>query len=198
MESIEAIQLAAMAAIMQPTEGDHLYRIFRWYSKTFFVPLNKVYDLPIDDVIYTFFLESYESLDDEERLKKLEYLLATPDQKAQMDTEDISEDSLGIKDAAFFDKMNDEIKNDSVIKRTPKTTPEQTNQKGSILSKRIHQLKNKAEKLSGTNLPKVKVAQKLDLPEFNVQFGSNNLTNRINTNKFGDLDPLAPPKKNHE
>lgn len=73
MDYLEAVQLAAFNLVAktrrrEPIEDpDYIYRkIFRWYSKTFNTPLDKVYDLPVHDIITAYWEERYEGLDDNE------------------------------------------------------------------------------------------------------------------------------------
>lgn len=70
----EAVQVAALQAVLRnkqskPNSVDSEYslrRVFRWYSKTFFTPLHEVEDLPLSDVLQSYWEERFEDMEDAE------------------------------------------------------------------------------------------------------------------------------------
>lgn len=66
-------------------EGDYNLRtIFRWYSKTYCTPLHQVEDLPLEDVLQTYFETRFEEMEDHDRLQLIGKMLITEEELAAM------------------------------------------------------------------------------------------------------------------
>lgn len=102
IDYFKAVQLTALNNVLKFKYGksapDEYYirRIFAFYSKNFYTPLYKVYELPLHHVLEAYFENIYEGMDDEdlneirlELLKTEEQLLAekSAEQEAEIDTE---------------------------------------------------------------------------------------------------------------
>lgn len=75
MDYWHALQLKALKAVLYPDRDYTLRRIHRWYSKTFFTPLEQVYDLPEEEVLLAYFEDNFEELSSNpEREQELESL----------------------------------------------------------------------------------------------------------------------------
>lgn len=60
-----AIRTVALRDVLDGADPDYVRRFqFRWYSKTFAVPLPDVADLPLQDVLQAFWEERYEEMRD--------------------------------------------------------------------------------------------------------------------------------------
>lgn len=70
MDLVEAIRLISLRLVVnsqsrksEDVDPDYeLRKIFRWYSKTFCTPLDRVEELPIVDILSAYFEETYEEL----------------------------------------------------------------------------------------------------------------------------------------
>ncbi len=61
------IQIQALAAVLREQDPEYNLRsLFRWYSRTFHTPLHEVPDLPLDDILRTWWESYYESLTPEQ------------------------------------------------------------------------------------------------------------------------------------
>lgn len=99
LDYLKAIRLLAWNAV-EKRPSDYLMRhIYRWYSKTFHVPLPQVDDLPIEDVLQAFFEERYENLPDEERDDEEERLRETRAERLAREAREREEQE---SDDAFF------------------------------------------------------------------------------------------------
>lgn len=76
-----ALRLQALRAVLVPDEEATLRHVFRWYSRTFHTPLHEVEDLPVEDVLRTFYEQSYEDLEEEARWAEVRELLETPEER---------------------------------------------------------------------------------------------------------------------
>ena len=68
-----------MQAVEIPDQAATLRSIFRWYSKTFHTPLPQVEEIPIEEVLLTYYESMYEDLNEEERAQEMKTLLKTPE-----------------------------------------------------------------------------------------------------------------------
>lgn len=83
MNLIDIHQLLALKAIKLGDESYSLRVIFRWYSKTFHVPLPEVDDIPLEDVLQAYFESRYEELEEEELERAVHEATMSDEQKAQ-------------------------------------------------------------------------------------------------------------------
>jgi hypothetical protein len=199
LDLIESLQFQAMGAVMHPDDDAWARKIFRYYSKQFSTPLHLVYEMPFEDVIREVLEDMFDSMSEEDREEKIEWLLMTPKERAEHDA---SEGNLGKKDDEFLDRVNAEVSAGESIKRPEEKTLEPSKAGMQALTKRIQRAREKALKASGSDIPKPKTATKPaskepetigELPEFKMEFGpSPNLTGK----SWADsLDPLGPPPK---
>lgn len=185
-----------MLGVVEPDDASWLSRVFRFYSKNFSTPLHLVPQLPLEDVLRAYFEELFESLDEEDREERIEWLLMTPAEREVYQKEN-SEKTLGERDEKFFEQLNKEVAEGESIKR-----PAGPKDGMSKLAAMVSKSRARAAKLAGTSLPEAKPSLKAlenvpptlgELPEFKVEFGSPGGGNLRNS-PGADLDPLAPPK----
>lgn len=69
----EAIRIQALKTVMNPTVDFELRKKFRWYSRTFHMSLKEVEEMPVEEVIRTY----WETVYDEMTEGELEYEIAT-------------------------------------------------------------------------------------------------------------------------
>lgn len=91
MDFFKALRLVAMRDVLLDTTEYRLRSIRRWYSKTFFVPLPEVEQMPETDILQVFYEEKYENLktsakerpEDAEALEtEIDLLLETEEEEA--------------------------------------------------------------------------------------------------------------------
>lgn len=82
MNLIETHQLLALKAVELGDESYSLRTVFRWYSKTFHVPLPDVIDIPLEDVLQAYFESRYEELEPDAREKIIRELVMSEEEKA--------------------------------------------------------------------------------------------------------------------
>jgi succinate dehydrogenase flavin-adding protein (antitoxin of CptAB toxin-antitoxin module) len=93
MDLLKAVQLVAMKAVVKPDQAFLVRRIHRWYSKTFCTPLAEVEDLPLLDVLQTYFEERYQEMSEEDLAREKEQLLQTEEQQALRVQEEEAEEA---------------------------------------------------------------------------------------------------------
>ena len=81
MDLYRAIQLRALLCVTKEDPDYTLRRMLRWYSKTFHTSLSAVEDMPVEDVVQTYYEEHFAELDEEALEKVREDLLETDDEK---------------------------------------------------------------------------------------------------------------------
>lgn len=104
MNTVDALRLIAMRAV---TGGDSDYNIryiLRWYSKTFHTPLTTVEDLPLEDVLQTYFECRYEEMNEAERQQELERLLLSEEELARRRRQEDAEEA----ELAQFAKLTED------------------------------------------------------------------------------------------
>jgi hypothetical protein len=73
MDIYEAVKINALHSVIKPDEEYYMRFIFRWYSKTFHTPLHLVPDLPVIDVLTSYYEDMYEKMEEadliQERIK---------------------------------------------------------------------------------------------------------------------------------
>jgi len=92
--------LAAKDVVSDPPDANYaLRRIFRWYSRTFHTPLDRVSDLPLYDVLVAYYEASYEAMEPEELKKELTNLAMTD---AELAAQQSRETDHSAEDEAFL------------------------------------------------------------------------------------------------
>lgn len=81
MSVIQDIQKIALLSVLEPDDEANLRRIHRWFSKTFFLPLPEVENLPIEYILLHYFETLYAELDEEEQKKQVEYAIETEEER---------------------------------------------------------------------------------------------------------------------
>lgn len=121
----EAIQLIAFQLVwnsqkkkFHELDGEYqLRRIFRWYSKAFSTPLHVVEELPLHDVIQSYWEEHYEGLNENELEQERSALTEDPDMLAvrqKKEDEDDFETHLMLREEAR--RRQEESKKNAVRK----------------------------------------------------------------------------------
>lgn len=62
----EAIKISAIDSVLNKNDDYIIRYIFRWYSKTFHTPLHTVADIPMVDILTSYYEELYEKMEPEE------------------------------------------------------------------------------------------------------------------------------------
>jgi len=187
MDLFEALQIKALLGVLHPDDDSLLRHIFRFYSKTFNVPLPEVDALPLEDVVLAYYEEFFEHLPDEDRAEFKELLTESPEErKARQAAEKVEEAA----DDEFYAKLNKEVA-EGVSKGPPKEKkrfiPPQQKMSATVRTKAIK------DAIRGGVLEGKPQPTPAPLPEIHMDFSKTggNLQEEV-----GDLDPLAPlPKK---
>jgi hypothetical protein len=90
---VRTLRLIAMADVVLEPMSYSLRQIFRWYSKEFFTPLQQVDDIPLEEVLQTYFECQYEEMEEGPRNQEIQRLLISPEKLAQMQKEEDAEDA---------------------------------------------------------------------------------------------------------
>lgn len=106
-ETLRVIKINAMVAIKKPDYHAFLRKIFRWYSKTFFTPLKDVENLPIIDVLSTYYEELYDKMEESEIKQEVVRLSMTPEEWTQKLIEEEQEELAFIKAVQSNKKIED-------------------------------------------------------------------------------------------
>jgi hypothetical protein len=92
MDPIDALRYVAMRDVVDDTSEYRLRSIFRWYSKTFHTPLVQVEELPLFEVLQTYFEVRYEDMSEQERQDEIVRLLETEEElAARKKAEDVAD-----------------------------------------------------------------------------------------------------------
>src|SRR5882762_7553048 len=76
-----ALRTVALRDVLKEAPDYQIRSIFRWYSKTFHVPLPEVDMLPMDDVLQAFYECQYEDMDIDEREKERQLLIESDEER---------------------------------------------------------------------------------------------------------------------
>lgn len=93
MNTVDALRLIAMRAVVNGDSDYNIRYILRWYSKTFHTALTDVEDLPLEDVLQTFFECRYEEMNEAERDQEIEKLLLSEEELARKRRREDAEDA---------------------------------------------------------------------------------------------------------
>jgi primosomal protein N' len=157
MELLEAIEISALKSVLQPDDDYFLRRIFRWYSEKFHTPLGEVADLPVEDVLQTYFECAFEHMTKRKLgayAKKLTKPPAAP-KKPKKPRKPRAKKENKLSDDDFTKMMKD--KSVDIVK-----TLEARNEE-----------KRKAAKNMMDSLDDMDPLAPLNLPEINSKFNSN-------------------------
>jgi hypothetical protein len=115
MDFVHAIQLAALRDVLNQrqrnpvSDPDFFQRhVMRWYSKTFFTPLDQVEQLPLVDILRAFFEERYENMKEEDLEQERADLLKT-DEDRQKDARQKDQAEYDMYDAVLWAKRSEEL-----------------------------------------------------------------------------------------
>lgn len=78
-----ALRTVALRDVLKETPDYQIRSIFRWYSKTFHVPLPEVSMLPMDDVLQAFYEVQYEEMEIDERESERQLLIESDDERTK-------------------------------------------------------------------------------------------------------------------
>ncbi len=197
-----------MLSVVEPDDDAWLRRVFRYYSKNFATPLHLVQQLPLEDVLRAYFEDMFDSLDEESREERIDWLLMTPEERAEsLD----AEKTLGERDEAFLNRLNSEVSSGETITRPKEQKREVVATDAAPLpegmqklARHVQRVKERAAKLAGVLLPGANVSPKHkeqptpatlgELPEIKMDFGKT-ASGNLGSKDWGALDPLAPPRK---
>lgn len=105
LDLLKCIRLLAWDAV-ENRPSDYLLRhIFRWYSERYHTPLHEIPDLPLEDVLQTYFEVRYEELPDELREDEEERLRETREERLAREA---AEKDAEADDDAFFRQVQAE------------------------------------------------------------------------------------------
>jgi hypothetical protein len=95
VNNIKAIKTLAMAAVVSENDDYNLRYVQRWYSKEYSTPLADVEDIPVPDLLQTYFEVRYEDMAATDRKQEIERLLETEEEhRLRCREEDAEEASL--------------------------------------------------------------------------------------------------------
>lgn len=187
MNPFEAIRAKALASILTPDVESFLRHVFRFYSKTFNVPLPDVDDLPLEDVLLAYYEEVYEGMDEEAREEYLGYATESDEVREARLAQERTQKSA---DEEFFDKLDAEVKagKKRELPKERKVHIPSTGQSATARSRSVRAA-IKAGVLEGKEAPPPEAPA---LPDIHMNFGTpdGNLSG-----EWADLDPLGPPPK---
>lgn len=85
MDLYRAIRLLAMRSAIKPSQADLVDRIYRWYSRTYFTPLEQAYEIPQEEVLRIYFEDRYlEMRESELEQEKADLLETEEDRQARI------------------------------------------------------------------------------------------------------------------
>jgi succinate dehydrogenase flavin-adding protein (antitoxin of CptAB toxin-antitoxin module) len=178
----EAFQKKALAAVLRPDEDAFLRHVFRFYSKTFHVPLPEVDDLPLDHVLTSYYEEGFENMGEEDREEYKERLTETPEERTERLAKEKAAEAA---DDEFFEKLNKEVAEGRA--RLPKERKVAIPPSNLSATARAAAVKNaiKSGVLEGNPQP---APEPPPLPDIHMNFSApgGNLEGEV-----GDLDPLS-------
>ena len=117
MNKWDAMRATALAAVVEEPFEYQLRRISRWYSKTFHTPLADVDNIPVEDLIYTYYECMYEDLPPERREEEIEDIFTPPDKRV-LKLDETTERK--VSDDDFMKQIQDEEKKKAEeAKKTP-------------------------------------------------------------------------------
>jgi hypothetical protein len=155
----------------------------------------------LEDVLLAYFEEVFENLDEEDRDKRIEWLLMTPEQR---DEDALADKTISARDEEFFNRLNTEVASGETIKRPREQQRQVVDTEAAplpegmkALAKKLKRAKERTAKLAGVQLPSPKPKAPVEptlgeLPEISMSFGK---PGNLQDNPWADVDPLAPPKK---
>jgi hypothetical protein len=97
MINYDAIQIAAMDAVLHPDLDANLRHIKRQYSKWFHTPLDQVDELPLEFVLNHYFEELYTNMDVEQRNRHIQRLIVPPSKRIDIDEEERVKEDMFVK-----------------------------------------------------------------------------------------------------
>jgi hypothetical protein len=81
VDHIDALKTRALDAVLHPDHEAFLRHVFRWYSKNLATPYQDVFDIPLDEVLQTYFEGTYEQLPHEKLIEEARELSMTDEEK---------------------------------------------------------------------------------------------------------------------
>ena len=92
MDFYQAVRLRALAAVLHPDRDYLIRRTIRWFSKTFHTPVAVVEELPLEEIVSTYYEEQYAQMTPEQQQQEREdLLLSDEDRQAQVLAEEAEE-----------------------------------------------------------------------------------------------------------
>lgn len=89
MDIFQAIKAKALRSVLKPDLDYVIRHIYRWYSKTFFTPLEEAYDLPLEEILLHYYECHFESMDHEGQIEAIgEVLESEQDRREQARRDD--------------------------------------------------------------------------------------------------------------
>lgn len=156
MDLFESIQQQAMMAVVEPDDEATMRYICRYYSKTYATPLHLVKQLPIAEVLQTFYEDVFGQMDEEAREERIEWLLMSPEDRKD---NELGEATLGKRDEEFLSNLTKEVSSGERIKEKKLLSPvldengQPLPEGMQALARRIQRTKERAAKIAGVSLP---------------------------------------------
>lgn len=171
---LKALQLNALNSVLNPDYDYHHRQLQRWYSKEFYTPLHIVEELPIEDIVTTFYECRYQELKDDDEEGKLaeeiQQLIETDEERFRREMKEQSDSN---DDDEFYKKVLEE----EAKKKKPKPTIN------------LEDISNKPqEKLLDTMENPIDLPDLGSLPDIKLDFGDPLLFE-----KLSDWDPMGDP-----
>jgi hypothetical protein len=120
-----AIRIRAFRAVQAPDKDYLIRKVLRWFSKTFHTPIERVEELPLDDVMQAYYEDKYENMSPDELDAERQELITTDEQRYERI---LAEEA---NDAEMFE-MARMIAAEEAAKKTSKVTDTKPDAKGVI------------------------------------------------------------------
>lgn len=173
---------------MDPDHDDVMMEIFEWYSKEYSTPLHVVqYELPLDEVLASYFRHIYKAMPPEDRHNHAIWLLETPEERAERAHKDKNEDDEFLRKAAAANaKKKEPTEAQKAFDRMQKKLIEGADQFKSIAPRIFQERPLRDRPMPETKLPEAKPA---DPSEVTITYMSE-------SDFEAELDkPLGPPPR---
>lgn len=158
MEVFEAIQIQALKSVLDPDDDYLMRKVFRWYSEKYHTPLHVVDDLPMDDVLQTYFEYVYENTSKRQLNQIKKHLLETPEEREKRE-------KAKEKSASTKKKKEKKTSDDAFLEMLKKKTVGEKDVVAALQKKREQDAQKMMEALDDQD--------PLAPPEFSMNFNRN-------------------------
>jgi hypothetical protein len=143
MDLFKSIQLLALKDVMEPDFEYILRKIRRHHAKTFFTPLAVVEEIPVEDLLQTYFEERYENMSKEDLEKERVLLTET---KEQRDARVLKQEKDKTDDLKILEEVIKKEQAQNTPPKPPPSVPEEISMNFEDLPQIEKELKSKSKK----------------------------------------------------